>query len=141
MTGQSTPCAELSALALPYQGPLPPGAEFLPVGRAKRHEVHPALRRHECDEIRMLTLGVPVVGIAVEPEELGHTGIARAAEEEQPPAQRGAEMRIVASALPNVVLTVTKGALAVLPGLPPGMDDSPTRTSSWETRPSTPTTP
>jgi len=71
------------------KGPLRLAQNFLPVGRAKRHEVHPALRRHECDEIRMLTLGVPVVGIAVEPEELGHNRIARAAEEEQPPAQRG----------------------------------------------------
>ena len=44
---------------------------------------------YECEEIRMLAIGLPVGGIAVDPEELGHTGIASAGEPEQPPAECG----------------------------------------------------
>ena len=67
----------------------------------------------------MLALGVSEVGVAIEAEEVAHCAVADVREQGQPPAEGGGRDAHRRQRVSGVVLAVAKGALAVLPGLPP----------------------
>src|SRR6185312_9921415 len=88
-----------------------------PVQKPRRRQ-----RKTGCDQyekLRLLTLCLPVVIIAAEPEESSDEAIAHPVEEHQTPAKSRRRNAQRCKGVPRIVLAVAERALPVLPRFPP----------------------
>ena len=79
-------------------------------------------RRHEDQRVRVLPVGgleLPVVRLAIQPQQRRHVVVPRGLEEPRRPAEDRGGVARGGQRVAGVVLAVAEGALAVLPGLAP----------------------
>jgi len=76
-------------------------------------------RPHDGQAIRVLPLRVLEIFGSISPQQGGHRVICQAFQQQHAPTQRLGRNAGAADRVPGVMLAVAKGALPVLPGLPP----------------------